>query len=199
MSEKAEAILIITAGVHTNRSYVARSFANHLTELGVEVDLSHVGHDDIDHAGVVMDKEEEFESGEHSRFTLSEHYVGIPIQLEPTVSKPQPLVRPAVPTLLDRQETGVAVLGGPNIGKSTLLHMFGDFLKSNHVDEERIKYAMIGEDYFSEWSTEELMHNLRKIKTSTKVVIYTRRSYTAEPLQLVLSSTDGYKAEQAAE
>lgn len=191
MADKAVVNLIITAGIHTNRSFVARSFAQMLTELGFEVDMSHVGvHDYEPHVG--GEKDEDIEASPSAKFKLSEHYVGTPIQLDQTRGVPQPLVRPAVPQLLGRDETSVAVLGGPNTGKSTLLHMFGDFLKSKEVEEECIQYAMIGEDYFAAWSSEELMHNMQNVKANSRVVFYTRRSYASEPLEMVLASTDGY-------
>lgn len=201
MTDKAVATLIITAGVHTNRTFLARSFGNMLLELGFDVDMSKVGQDDIEPGmGGIVDKDENFgdPSGVVGKYLMSEHFVGTPIRLDHPVvqaSAPaQPLVRPAVPQLLERRDVGVAVLGTPNIGKSTLLRMFGDFLKSKEVSEDRISYAMIGEDYFEHWTSEELMHNLQQIKAKTLVRIYTRRSYGSEQFAMILASTDGYEA-----
>ena len=192
MAEKSTVSIIITAGYHTNRSYLARSFAKMLTELGFEVDLSHVGVIDIE-PPCDVEKGPVIDPNSNAKFSLSEHYLGTPIQLEPLpYGKAQPLVRPAVPQLMGRDEVGIAAIGGPNTGKSTLLHMFGDLLESEEVESEQIKYDMISEDYFAEWSTEELLHNMQKIKSSTKVVLYTRKSYASEPLALVLASTDNY-------
>jgi hypothetical protein len=203
MSDKAKVVatLLITAGVHTNRTFLARSFGNMLIELGFDVDMSNVAQDDIEPGmGGIVDKDENFgdPTAPVGRYLMSEHFVGTPIQLDHSAGKPQPLVRPAVPQLLERRDTGIAILGTPNIGKSTLLRMFGDFLKSKEVSDDRISYSMIGEDYFEHWTTEQLMHNLQAIKANTIVRIYTRRSYGSEQYAMIMASTDGYKAPEEA-
>lgn len=197
MTDKAIATLIVTAGVHTNRTFIARSFGNMLAELGVEVDMSNVAQDDIEPSmGGIVDKDETFgdTTGVVGKYLMSEHFVGTPIRIDPGHGEKRPLVRPAVPQLLERRDTGIAVLGPPNIGKSTLLRVFGDFLKSKEVSDDRISYSMIGEDYFEHWTIEQLMHNLQSIKANTLVRIYTRRSYGSEQYAMIMASTDGYKA-----
>lgn len=200
MTDKAVATIIITAGHSTNRSFLARSFGNMLVQLGFEVDLSHVGQHDIEPPSMdVVEKIEVVDGTLGTKYLMSEHRIGAPIQLDNQRNKPQAFVRPAVPQLLERHEVSVAVLGGPNIGKSTLLYMFGDFLKSREVDQERIKYTTLGEDYFAEWPAEALLDNMRQIKAKTKVVIYTRRSYGSESMAMLMATTDGHQPEQAAE
>jgi hypothetical protein len=199
MSNKKEVIVIITAGFATNRGFLARSFGNHLTSLGIEVDLSHVGTEDTECVGR-SSKDELFAGTMMYKYVLSEHYVTSPsITLDPVRDPPKVRVRPPVQHPVNVHETCVAVLGAVNTGKSVVMRTIGEFLKSKEVAEDRIEYTTLREDYFAEWSMEELLHIVENVKTSTKVVFYTRQSSNSNTLESVLASTENYKAEQAAE
>lgn len=198
MSEKKEVIVIITAGFQTNRSFLARSLGNHLSSLGFEVDLSDVRHEDTECDGSRF-KGEVYAPDRPYKYVMTEHYVSTPIQMDPARPLPPILVRPHVERYWDRFETNIAVLGKANTGKSTLLRLCGDFLLSKEVDKERVDYTGLREAYFAEWSTEELMYLVDRVKEVTKVIIHTRQSRTSEALEAILTTTEKPKAEQAAE
>lgn len=192
MSNKVDLQVIITAGFGTNRSFLARDFGHMLTNLGFEVDLSRVAVVDSE-PPCDVEKGPVLGTNGQYKFVISEHYVGTPINLNPPGGAPArgPMVRPAVPQLIDRNQTSISVLGGPNTGKTTVMDMLCDYLKSKEVSDEQIERIAIGEDYYR--TGEELMHNIQQIKPLVRIVIYTRRAFTAVPLDLLLESCDGHE------
>jgi hypothetical protein len=196
MADKTIVRIIITAGVHTNRTYIARKFGMILGEINFDVDLSNVPASDNE-PHLPGEKEEDVAAGVGTRFLLSEHRLGTPFVLDQGRPAPKPLVRPAVQHLFEPRHTGFAVIGGPNCGKSTLIDLFADFLKSEGMADELITKQLIGEDF--EWTKEQLLENMRSIKQRIQVVFYTRRAYGSEHLEPLLSTTDGYNVEKEAE
>jgi hypothetical protein len=202
MSQKQDVTVIITAGFNTNRSYVARCFAQTLTDLGVEVDMTAVGVVDIE-PPCDVEKGPQMEMGEGFRYILSEHMLSIPFQLEPSAEKPvteaQFRVKPAVPHAFPFNQTGIAVIGRANTGKSTIINLFNDFLKSKGVEQDQIEFQMM-DIVGHEVVQENLRECLANIKSRVRVKIYTRMAKRSSPLEAVLATTDGYtKLKEAAD
>lgn len=195
MSDKQQVAVIITAGYNTNRTYVARCFAQTLTELGVEVDMTSIGLVD-DEPPCDVEKGPQMEMGEGFRYVLSEHMLSVPFQLDipcgQELKEPTYYVKPAVQHSFPFNQTGIAVIGRANTGKSTIINLFSDFLKSKGVEGDQIEFNMY-DTVGHEVVQENLRECLAKVKHRIVVKMYTRRTLRSNSLDVMMRTFDGYK------
>lgn len=185
MSNKETVYVIVTAPFATNRGYLARTMATHLTSYGLDVDVSNVPVLDVEppcdvEKGPVID--------EFATFHFSEHFIGRTFAL--SVTEPQTTaIKPAPQQTFHRQGHGIAVLGTANSGKSTIISLLSDQLRST---ERGIKqphsFKMIGEE--SPTPIEQAVRNVERIKDRIKVVFHVRRSKLNASLDEVLAECD---------
>ena len=185
MSDKQTIHVIVTAPFATNRGYLARTMATHLASHGLDVDVSRVPVVDIEppcdvEKGPVVD--------EFATFHFSEHFTGYTFAL--SSAEPRTIaIKPAPQQTFHRQGHGIAVMGVANSGKSTIISLLSDQLRST---ERGIKQAhsfkMIGEE--SPTPIEQAVRNVERIKDRIVVVFHVRRSKLNATLDEVLAECD---------
>lgn len=185
MSDKQTVHVIVTAPFATNRGYLARTMATHLVSHGLDVDVSGVPVVDIEppcdvEKGPVID--------EFATFHFSEHFIGRTFALTATEAQTT-AIKPAPQSTFHRQGHGIAVLGAANSGKSTIISLLSDQLRST---ERGIKQAhsfkMIGEE--SPTPIEQAVRNVERIKDRIVVVFHVRRAKLSASLDEVLAACD---------
>jgi hypothetical protein len=189
MEEKAVVSVIITAGWKVNRTYLARLFADFISnELGLETDISHLGLVDSEPP---CDVEKGPFCSAGDRFILSEHSLNVPFRLDPQDPVPEAVVRPGLPPALWGNEILVSVIGAPNAGKGTLISAFWQMLDARaDLRDNVIEYRMLDHGETMPLSVDRLKLQVERIRPRVKVVLYTRRAVLGTALSEVLKSTD---------
>lgn len=181
-------IVLITSPFATNRAFLSQMLHKYLRLKGLDrVNIDNVPIVDLEPPCNV-------EKGQviagNSSFIISEHQMCRQIRMEPVEGELPFVCRPSVAQQFSGNDSGIAVIGAPNSGKSVVMKLIVECLNEAEVSRTRPqRIETLGDEPLpTAWMAEKYVDRLNE--REIEVVFHVRRSITHATIDELLDSCD---------
>lgn len=188
MAYSKQVHVILSTPFTTNRAFLARMLHSYFVKKGLEqVSIENVPVVDYEPP---CDVEKGPVIAGRSSFVISEHQMCRPHRLDADSPEPPFVCRPSVPQQFGAGASGIAVIGSPNCGKSTIMKLIVDCLAEAEVSRtcpQRIE-TLGDEPLPTSWMAEQNVPRLNEREIG--IYFHVRRSISHSTLEEILASCD---------